>query len=823
MILLMTLLSACGGGGGGNTTTDIPASFSLQGSIVVSAGSIVDSDINNTNNINISNNTADTAQVIPSFAVLGGYVNEAMQGSQGPLFASGDTSDYFSIYLYEGQSIVLDIYDSANADLDLYLLDSTGKIVLDSSLSLSAIETLLAPFEGEFQLLVEAFDGASNYTLRTEQTVNINSSGFRLSDAFMPNELILSYRKPESYKNQTKNPDSTLSQLGLNLMAGQVDRPMRMRYDGYSFSQLDFIPNPPIVDPNNINQRHQFVDDHTKQKYETLIAIKLMNSDEQIQFAEPNLIIEGTAIPNDPQYNEQWNYPLIELPAAWDITTGSSDVIVAVVDSGALFQHPDLAGNLMAGYDFISDIDNALDGDGLDPDAEDLGSSFHGSHVAGIIAGESNNGIGTSSISWQTSIMPLRVLGASGGNLYDATQAIRYAAGMSNDSGTLPQRPANIINLSVGGTGYCPSSYRDLLKEVRERDILVVAAAGNDANSSNRFIPANCNDVITVSAVDLNKELAEYSNFGNAIDVAAPGGRDNIDFDNNGFVDAILSLSAVSGAGGLNYIYNYRFGTSMATPHVSGVFALMLTVNPDLSADDIEQMLISGLLTDDLGISGADNLYGYGLINARKAVNTALTSLSSNPIVNSYLSSSISTIEFSPALSETVFETRTVGDDAININSIDFNAAWLDLTSLGQVSGVENWRLTIDRLGLTEGLYRETLSFNTSANVLNVEVILQVNPPTQRYQVGPLLIEIINTENNNSIQIDSSYANNAYNFDLNGLAPGDYRIRVSSDLNGNGENDAGEASAQSEVFTVSGNRTLSDLVLAWDRPSTLVQ
>ncbi len=261
----------------------------------------------------------------------------------------------------------------------------------------------------------------------------------------------------------------------------------------------------------------------------------------------------------------------------------------------------------------------------------------------------------------------------------------------------------------------------------------------------------------------------------------------------------------------------------MATPHVSGVFALMLAVNPDLSADDIEQMLISGLLTDDLGISGADNLYGYGLINARKAVNTALTSLSSNPIVNSYLSSSISTIEFSPGLSETVFETRTVGDDAININSIDYNAAWLDLTSLGLVSGVENWRLTIDRLGLTEGLYRETLSFNTSANVLNVEVILQVNPPTQRYQVGPLLIELINTENNNSIQINSSYANNAYNFDLNGLASGDYRIRVSSDLNGNGENDAGEASAQSEVFTVSGNRTLSDLVLAWDRPSTLVQ
>ncbi len=540
-----------------------------------------------------------------------------------------------------------------------------------------------------------------------------------------------------------------------------------------------------------------------------------MNSNSQVQFAEPNLIITGTAVPNDPQYNEQWNYPLIELPAAWDISTGSSDIIVAVVDSGALFQHPDLAGNLIAGYDFISDVSNALDGDGIDPDAEDLGSTFHGSHVAGIIAAESNNGIGASSVSWQTSIMPLRVLGASGGNLYDATQAIRYAAGMSNDSGELPQRPANIINLSIGGNGNCPPSYQDVLREVRQRDILVVAAAGNDSNSSNRFYPANCSDVIAVSAVDLNKELTDYSNFGNAIDIAAPGGRDDIDFDNNGFVDAILSLSAVSGSGGLNYIYNYRFGTSMATPHVSGVFALMLAVNPNLSADEIEQMLISGLLTDDLGISGADNLYGNGLINARKAVTTALSSLSSNSILNSYLSSSISTFEFSPDLSETTFETRTIGDDAITINSIVYDAAWLAVTSLGQNSGVENWRLNIDRLGLAEGLYNETLSFNTSANTLNIDLILQVNSPNQRYQVGPLLIDLINMSNNNSVRIESSFNNNEYSFNFTDLAAGDYRISVSADLNGNGQNDQGEASLQSEIFTLNSNRNLADLRLSW--------
>ena len=260
----------------------------------------------------------------------------------------------------------------------------------------------------------------------------------------------------------------------------------------------------------------------------------------------------------------------------------------------------------------------------------------------------------------------------------------------------------------------------------------------------------------------------------------------------------------------------------MATPHVSGVFALMLAVNPNLSADEIEQMLISGLLTDDLGISGADNLYGHGLINARKAVTTALASLSSNPILDSYLSSSISTFEFSPDLTETNFETRTIGENAISINSIDYDAAWLNVTSLGQASGLENWRLNIDRLGLAEGLYRETISFNTSANVLNIDVILQVNSPTQRYQVGPLLVDLINVENNNSTRVESSFNNNTYSFRFSDLPAADYLIRVSSDLNGNGQSDEGEATAQSDVFTVNSNRTLSALALSWDRPANQV-
>lgn len=811
LLLVFSLgLNACGGGGGAPAASP---SFSIQGSILVSAGSIVDSDINNPNNSNVANNSPATAQAIPSFAVLGGYVNRPMQGEAGPLFESGDISDYFSIYLYDGQSIVLDAFDP-NADLDLYLLNSTGQTVLNFSDSPSGNETLLAPSEGEFQILVEAFSGASNYILRTEQTANIDSSGFRLSDAFVPSEMIVSYQQAEMLKEQSNDPDSTMNRLGLNVLAGKNGRPMRMSYGGYDFAEQSYNPLP-ASEPAGILSRHQFVNPESREKYETLIAIKMMREDPQVAFAEPNLIIQGAAIPNDPRYDEQWNYPLLELPAAWDVSTGSSDVIVAVVDSGILSQHPDLTANLVDGYDFVSDPDNALDGDGIDADPEDLADSYHGTHVAGIIAGRSNNAIGTSSISWQTSIMPLRVLGASSGTLYDATQAIRYAAGMDNDSGELPARPADIINLSIGGTGYCPSSYRDLLSEVRQRDILVIAAAGNGGKGTSQFLPANCNDVIAVSAVDMSKEITDYSNYGNSIDIAAPGGREDIDSDSNGFVDAILSLSAESAAGSLNYRYDYRFGTSMATPHVSGIFALMLAINPNLRADDIEQMLIAGLLTDDLGISGADTLYGYGLINARKAVTAASDSLSGPPVLTSYLSSSISSVEFRPSQTETVFETRTIGDDAITVSSIDYDVSWLNITSLTQTSDSESWRMAIDRSGLDAGLYRETVSFNSSANTVNVDVVLQVNPATQTYQLGPLLVNLVNTASNSSTQAGATFSNNSYRFNFNTLAAGSYRIVVSSDLNGNGRSDVGEATTQSEIFTVNSNRTLSALQLEW--------
>lgn len=817
--LLSSLLVACGGGGGGSgniNAASASSALSLQGSILVAAGALVDSDINNASHSNVSNNTPSTAQTIPSFTELGGYVNLAGTGPSGPLFNSGDTLDYFRIYLYEGQSIVLDIYDADNADLDLYLLNATGTIILDYPTSTGFTEQLNAPFEGYFQILVEAVSGASNYTLRTEQTVNLGSTAVRLSDAFVPEELIVRFRQPYLYQQQLYQSDSTLNRYNLQSTAGESTRAMRLSLNARSrLEGTDSHSRSNVATQINRGQLG-FLNEVQAAKYRTLLALKALQEDRDVLYAQANIQIQSAAVPNDPRYNEQWSLPLIELPAAWDISTGSSEVIVAIVDSGIISSHPDLTTNLIAGYDFIADADNAQDGNGLDADPEDLGTSFHGTHVAGIVAAVGNNSIGTTGIAWRSSIMPLRVLGKNGGNLYDAIQAIRYAAGLNNDSGLTPARRANIINLSVGGTGYCQDAYRDTLSEVRQRNILVVAAAGNGNDDSNRFVPANCNDVFAVSAVDYNRQLAPYSNSGNVIDLAAPGGRDDVDQDANGIIDGVLSPSGSKSGSNVNPVYEYRYGTSMAAPHVSGILALMLAVNPALSVDNIEQMLLSGLLTDDLGIGGRDNQFGHGLINARKALNAAVDSLSGSSGLGAYMTSSINGFEFRPSLSQTDFETRIVGDAAVSINSVSKSAAWLTVTQPGTTGGVGQWRLNVNRNGLAAGLYQDTVSIVTSSNTLNLDILLQVNDPAQIYAVGPLQIALQNTVSNSSSRLNINEVNGSYRFNFNNLASGTYRLVVNSDLNGDGLADAGEALVESDSFELGSNLVLAPLSLTWD-------
>ena len=336
-----------------------------------------------------------------------------------------------------------------------------------------------------------------------------------------------------------------------------------------------------------------------------------LQDDPQVAYAEPDYFMQTMLVPNDSRYNEQWHYfestAGINLPSAWDITTGSPSVVVGVIDSGIL-NHADIQPNTLNGYDFISDSWTANDGNGRDNNPADSGdslqvgdcdfnngqpvpartiaSSWHGTHVAGTIAAASNNNAGVSGIAWGSKILPLRVIGRCGGYSSDIIDAMRWAAGLSVHN--MPSNPnqVKVLNLSLGGLSYsCPQSYQDAINEVTAAGVTVVVAAGNFNSSASLVSPANCNNVITVGAVNRAANRSWYSNYGSFVDLVAPGGETY--YQGNGVLSTDntgLTTPSVDS-------YEYAQGTSMAAPHVAGVAALIYSLRPNISPARLEQLM----------------------------------------------------------------------------------------------------------------------------------------------------------------------------------------------------------------------------------------
>ena len=211
---------------------------------------------------------------------------------------------------------------------------------------------------------------------------------------------------------------------------------------------------------------------------------------------------------------------------------------------------------------------------------------------------------------------------AGSGSTYDISQGVRWAAGLPNDSGTVAANPADIINLSLGGPSFSTAD-STLYQELFDAGVIVVAAAGNE-NTSQPSFPAAYDGVFSVSALDAENERAPYSNFGSEIDIAAPGGNASVDATGDGQPDGVLSTLVDDSSGERQSTLSFSQGTSMAAPHVAGMFALMKAVYPELTASDVETLLQAGSLTNDIGISGRDDDFGHGAADAFKAVQAAL-------------------------------------------------------------------------------------------------------------------------------------------------------------------------------------------------------
>lgn len=362
------------------------------------------------------------------------------------------------------------------------------------------------------------------------------------------------------------------------------------------------------------------------------LADEIVRGDANVEYAEPDLRLTAQFVPNDPSYLSQWQYHEatagLNLPTAWNSSTGTG-VVVAVVDTGYR-PHVDLAANIVGGYDMIATATVANDGGGRDSSALDTGdasvanecysgspasaSSWHGTHVAGSIAALSNNGVGVAGVAFGAKLLPVRALGKCGGYTSDIADAVIWAAGGTVSGTTANANPARVINLSLGGSGSCGTTMQSAINSARSRGAVVVVAAGNSNTNASGATPANCHGVTTVAAVGRSGARAYYSNYGANVDVAAPGG-DMRSGAANGILSTLNSGSSAPGADS----YAYYQGTSMATPHVAGVAALMMARNPALTVEQVESLLRSSVRAFPVACSGC----GTGLLDASLAVAAA--------------------------------------------------------------------------------------------------------------------------------------------------------------------------------------------------------
>jgi len=352
-----------------------------------------------------------------------------------------------------------------------------------------------------------------------------------------------------------------------------------------------------------------------------------------VEYAEPDRIMRITLTPNDTQYASQWHYFEtygINAPAAWDITTGSSGLVVAVIDTG-IRNHADLSGRTVTGYDFITNVTTANDGNGRDNDASDPGdwitlnqcpggnpaqnSSWHGTHVAGTIGANSNNSTGVAGINWNSKILPVRVLGKCGGSTSDIVDGMRWAAGLSVSGVPANANPAKVLNLSLGGPSSCTATWQNAINAINAVGATIVVAAGNDNANASGYVPASCNGVITVSATNRTGNKASYSNFGAVVEISAPGGDGG-----TGSPNAVLStLNAGTTVPGADS-YQFYNGTSMAAPHIAGVVSLMLSVNPTLTPAQVLSILQSTAQDFPGGSTCTTSICGSGIVDAAAAV-----------------------------------------------------------------------------------------------------------------------------------------------------------------------------------------------------------
>ena len=432
-----------------------------------------------------------------------------------------------------------------------------------------------------------------------------------------------------------------------------------------------------------------------------------LKNDPDIEFAERDYIAEAAFVPNDPYVGNEWHLSKIQAFQAWGGTVGRSDVVVAVLDSGVNMNQPDLAGRLLPGYDFVNATQTITD---------DFG---HGTAVTGTIVANGNNAQGVAGVAYGCSVLPVKVMDNNGFAPYSTIAAgIKYAV----DNG------ARVINLSVAGTS--PSAtLQDAIDYAWSNNVVVVAAAGNSADSTVQY-PAACDHVLSVSSTAPGDSLSYFSSFGSYVKISAPG-------------ETIWTTQR-----DLNNPYGAWRGTSFASPVVASVAALVISANPTLSNDQVMALLEQ--TADDIGTPGYDIFFGYGRVNALRAVSTA----SASPGAVSAVPPAVPTVVLSsPGADVQVtlgtnisFQAIACASDAGGvITNVEFLVNGVQLASGSASPFGFNWTPALPGNYSVVAMATDDQGLVATSTAANVEVVsVAVNPPvTTNSGAATLVVQTI--------------------------------------------------------------------------------
>ncbi len=451
-----------------------------------------------------------------------------------------------------------------------------------------------------------------------------------------------------------------------------------------------------------------------------------------VEYVEIDAMLRPTLTPNDTSYSQQWGYQDadagIRANQAWDVATGSG-IIVAVIDTG-ITSHSDLNANVVAGYDFVSNATAARDGNGRDSNPADQGdwttagqcysgsaasnSSWHGTHVAGTVAAVTNNAKGVAGTAFNAKVMPVRALAACGGSTSDIADAIIWSSGgtVSGVPTLSAANAADVINMSLGGSGACPTTTQNAVNSAVSRGTTIVVAAGNSNANASGFTPASCANVVTVASVTSASARSSFSNYGTLIDVSGPGST------------IYSTMNSGTTTPGSETYTNYS-GTSMASPHVAGAVALVQSRRLALGlAMYTPAQVETQLKGTAYALAGAcSGGCGAGIVNAKALVdaaggvsgttysNTADYTISDNVTVDSPITVSGRTGNAPSNASVTVAIVHTYqGDLKVDLVAPD-----------GSLYNIHN------RTGAGTDNLNKTVSLNLSTEALNGTWKLRVN------------------------------------------------------------------------------------------------